>query len=114
MKGYDVMSIVREQNAQRGYDNQARGQAFEFRVLRSFKRRSDVLFAIRSAGSHSAVDIIVQYKNGRQLWITCKINSYIEPKERLELSQVKRYMPANCELRLYYYQSEKIYKWARI
>ena len=55
-------------NADRGRNNRLNGEAFEFRILRRFKRRynSDILFAIRSAGSHSDVDIIIQYKNKKQ------------------------------------------------
>ena len=114
MRGFDVLRYVKEQNALRGTNNQANGAAFEFRVMRLFKRRSDVLFVIRSAGSHSAIDIIIQMKSGKQLWITCKKNAYIEPRERLELSKVKQLKPKNVELRLYYYISEKKMKWCRI
>jgi hypothetical protein len=103
-----VLRMIYEQNAERGRNNRKLGEAMEFRILRSFKNRNDVLFAIRSAGSHSAIDIVVQMKNKRQLWITCKKNGYIEPRERLALSKVASRKPNNVEIRLYYYRSEKV------
>lgn len=112
--GSDVEKSVREQNALRGETNRINGQAFEFRVMRLFKRRSDVSFVIRSCGSHSPIDVIVQMRNKKQIWCTCKMNSYIEPRERLELSRVKQYQPDNVEIRLYYYISPKVMKWSRI
>lgn len=114
MSGFDVVSYIREQNANRGYDNRARGEAFEFRVLRKYKRRSDVMFAIRSAGSHSPVDIIIQLKSGRQLWITCKRNAYIDPRERIELTRLASQKPANVDIILYYYITDKKMKWTKI
>ena len=114
MSGNEVLEYVRQQNSERGYRNKINGDAFEFRILRSFKARSDVVWAHRSAGSHSSIDIVIQFKNKRQLWIVCKCNSYIKPSERLELSRVKQYQPDNVEIRLYYYISPKVMKWCRI
>ena len=110
----EVRSYMIPSKEEQGRLNRLAGENFEFRVLRSFKVRSDVLFAIRSAGSHSAVDIVIQYKNGKQLWITCKANGYIEPKERNEISNVCASKPDNVEVRLYYYKSAKKMAYARL
>ena len=99
--------IVRKLNADRGRENRKNGEAFEFRVLRKYKRRSDVLWAIRSAGSHSLVDIVVQFKNKRQYWITCKKNGYTEPKEERAVEILKLNVPSNVKLLMYYYKSPK-------
>lgn len=100
-------SKVKELNALKGSENRKNGEAFEFRVLRKFKRRSDVLFAIRSAGSHSLIDIVVQFKNGKQYWINCKRNGYIEPKERREIERLKFYKNGFARMFMYYYRSPK-------
>ena len=106
--------FIRQQNSIKGFDNQAQGMRLEFKVLRSFKCRSDVLFAIRSAGSHSAIDIVVQFKSGKQFWIVCKVNQYIEPRERIELSKVIQKKPDHVEVRMYYYSSPKIMKYTKL
>lgn len=102
-----LMHIIRKKNSRRGAENRAQGEAFEFRILRKFKVRSDVLWAIRSAGSHSIIDLVIQYKNGKQLWVTAKSNHYIEPSERRELERAVECKPGNVEIREYYYSSPK-------
>lgn len=105
---------IRKLNAQRGKENRRNGEEFEYRVLRKFKKRSDVLFAIRSAGSHSIVDIIVHYLNGKQLWINCKRNGYLEPRERGQLERLIAIKPVYAEIRMYYYKSPKKMGWMKI
>lgn len=113
-KEFNAVEFMRQQNSEKGFRNQQQGMQFEFKVLKKYKKRSDVLWAIRSAGSHSAIDIVVQYKNGQQKWIVCKVNSYVEPSERLELSNVIKFKPANVSVVMYYYRSQKCMSYTKI
>jgi hypothetical protein len=109
-----MMKVIQEKNSRRGADNRARGEAFEFRVMRKFKCRSDVMWVVRSAGSHSIIDIIVQMKNKKQVWITCKTNSYTEPGERRKIREAVECKPDNVEVREYYYSSPKVMRYRTI
>jgi len=99
--------VVRKMNSDQGKLNRANGEAFEYRVLRKYKNRLDVCFAIRSAGSHSAVDVLVQFKNGKQYWITCKMNGYLTDVERSQLAWLAKYQPKNVSVIMVYYKSAK-------
>ena len=94
-------------NRQRGKANRKSGEDFEFRILRKFKKRSDVDFAIRSAGSHTLADILVRYKTGKYLIITCKRNAYMTPVEVQEIREFNERKQAHESLRMYYFKSAK-------
>jgi hypothetical protein len=100
---------IRELNGERGKQNRINGEQFEFRILRYYKGRSDVLFAIRSAGSHSIVDIVVQFKRGIQYLISCRNNSIWLTKERRELEELQSKVPSNVKVKLAYYITPKKY-----
>lgn len=102
-----MLAPYRRQKAYVGEQNRKRGEAFEFRVLSREKRNS--LFAVRSAGSHSLVDIISRKKNGKLWYISCKSNGYHTPAERSELRKLKDKLTAQEILKLAYYTSSK--KW---
>lgn len=106
------MNILVEYNRIRGRENRKSGEDFEFRVLRKFKKRSDVDFAIRSAGSHSLADILVRYKSGKYLIITCKRNGYLTPSEWEQIEAFKMRQAAYESIRMYYFKSAKriVYK----
>ena len=103
----EIEQIIRNANSKQGKENRANGEQFEFRVLRRFKRRSDVLYAIRSAGSHGLFDIIVQFKDGKMFLITCKRNGYLAPKEQKQLDKARQYILPHQSIKLAYYPSCK-------
>ena len=107
MTSKECFRIIRERNAERGRQNRLNGEQFEFRVMREFKKRSDVMFVIRSAGSHSSIDIVVQFKNKKQYWITCKRDGYLTPFERVAIDKLKEKKPDTVVIKLAYYKSAK-------
>ena len=96
----------REKNALKGSQNRKNGEAFEFRVLRKMKA-SKPLYAIRSAGSHSVVDIVVQYKNYTRC-IVCKNNGYICPAEQRELAKFISEVPEYIQVEFWFYKTARI------
>lgn len=103
----DLELRIREANSQQGKLNRDNGLDFEFRLLSRFKKRKDVLFAIRSAGSHGLFDVIVQFKDKRQWLITCRRSGHLTPSERTELSKSKSNMASYQRQKLAYYPSSK-------
>ena len=95
--------------AMRGSQNRANGEAFEFRVLRHYKAQPNVLFAIRSAGSHGLFDLVVMMKTGEQHLITCKINGTLEQSEVKALKDAQKYLPPNNRIKMAKYIGPK--KW---
>lgn len=90
-------SSLKLYRARKGRENRASGEAFEFEVLKDCKRRyvrkkSD--FAIRSAGSHSIIDILVRYA-GKIVHINCKRNGYREQHELETLRALKATLAKN-------------------
>jgi len=79
-----------ERNRKQGRENFVKGMAFEFKVLAKEKKKS--LFAIRSAGSHSLVDIVSTRKNETRLlsirkngtWITKEIEALVQLQEDVQ------------------------------
>ncbi len=82
----------KEYRAKKGRENRARGEAFEFEVLAEYRGKSD--FAIRSAGSHSLIDIVAR-QAGKLIYINCKKNGYREQGELKELSKLKAKLVKN-------------------
>lgn len=97
----NVAEYYREQNSSKGKKNRDDGMKFEWRVASSFKRRSDVLFICNSKGSRGKVDVLVQFKNGTQFWITCKSNAYLTPSERRGIDKLISSKPENVSIYLY-------------
>lgn len=98
---------IRLRNSENGRRNRLNGEAFEFKVLAKEKRSS--LFAVRSAGSHSLVDIVSRKKTGQIWYISCKRNGYFTSSEVNALKQLKESLSANEHIKLVYYVSSK--KW---
>ena len=80
-------------NARIGEANRVSGISFEFEILASLKKEKGV--AIRSAGSHSIVDL-VQIKKDKILLINCKSNGVWTGKELKDLEKLKQQVPSNC------------------
>lgn len=99
----------RRRNAEQGLLNRKNGEAFEFKILREQKRSS--LLAIRSAGSHSLIDIVSIKKNQQTWLISCKRNGYHTRQEREALQKLKTEMPKNHVIKLVYYVGLKRYKY---
>jgi Holliday junction resolvase len=105
MKKIDYREVIRNLNAEKGGKNYQNGMEFEFRVLRKEKRNS--LNVIRSAGSHSLIDIVSWKKNG-QLWlISCKKNGIWTSAELNALQEFKKHIPSNNIIKLAYYLTPK-------
>jgi len=81
---------VKKRNKEQGRKNFVAGMAFEFVVLK--KERKKALFAIRSAGSHTLIDItavradetrlISVRKNGT--WLTKELNDLMDLKDKVQ------------------------------
>lgn len=104
---YKVMNEIHEQNAERGYNNQRNGIAFERKNWNAEKKNS--ILAIMSSGSKSPIDVIAIRKN-YILLITCKENSYLTPSERKAIEKLKAKIPAFCKVQLRYKEKRKIRK----
>ena len=94
-------------NAKRGKENKKNGLDFEFRVLRYYKRRSDVFYAIRSAGSHGFADVLVRFRSGKYRLVLCKRNGYFDPKEIREMQKFKDIIKPYEEVYVHYFKSAK-------
>jgi hypothetical protein len=71
-----------------GGKNRASGMKFEYRVLADIRRKKPEVIN-HSIGSRGLVDIVARY-SGKVVWITCKINGYVEPVERKKLEALKK------------------------
>ena len=99
--------LVRMRNAVRGKENRSNGEAFEFRVLRKEKRNS--LNVIRSAGSHSLVDIVSWKSNGEIWLISCRKGGVWTNRELSELRTFRSKLDKCNVVKLAQYVSKK--KW---
>lgn len=109
MSKLSLREFLRKKNSLQGSLNRKNGEAFEFKILREQKRNS--LIAIRSAGSHSLIDIVAIKKNQQTWLISCKSNGYHTKQEREALAKLKQEMPKNHVIKLVYYVSMKKYKY---
>jgi hypothetical protein len=87
--------------------NRENGTRFEFKLLRKEKRNG--LLAMRSAGSHSLVDVLSIKKNGEIHLINAKSHGYHDPDELKKLRELKKLLPSNCIIKLACYSSKKKY-----
>ena len=80
---------VHERNKAQGRKNFMAGMAFEFVVLAKEKKKA--LFAIRSAGSHSLIDIMAVRSNETRLisvkkngtWLQKEIDDLVDLKDKI-------------------------------
>jgi Holliday junction resolvase len=68
--------------------NYVSGARFERRVKEYYENMG--YFVVRSAGSHSPVDLVAIKKNGSALFIQCKTDGKMSPKEKAELIAVSK------------------------
>jgi len=68
--------------------NYLSGARFERRVKKYYEDLG--YFVVRSAGSHSPVDLVAIRNDGRPVFIQCKTDGKISPKERDELLSVSK------------------------
>jgi len=91
--------------------NRKRGEKMEIKIVNKFKKRSDVLNVVHSAGSFGTFDIVVHFINGITLYITAKMNGYHTDKERTKIkrfmAKLKRYSLDNVRIECYYYKSKR-------
>lgn len=91
--------------------NRKNGEDFERKLVRKFKKRSDVLYVQRGAGSFGVWDIMVQFIDGSTLYISAKINGYHEQGERAKilkfLRKVKRNRMTNVRMEMHYYKTTR-------
>jgi Holliday junction resolvase len=103
----EILEMIRKANAERGKENRQRGEAFEFKILRDLKKKA--IFAIRSAGSHSIVDLYALLPGEYQWFISVKTNGYWHPKEIKELRKLQTKLPKKAIIKIAYYVSPKKY-----
>lgn len=84
-----------------------RGRAFEYEVKKELERAG--YFVIRSAGSHSPIDLVAISLG--ELWlIQCKTNAIISKEEENKLLELKKKL--NAQIVMAYKQEGSIrYKW---
>ena len=90
--------------------NRDNGTRFEFKLLRKEKRNG--LLAIRSAGSHSLVDVLSIKKNGEIHLINAKSHGYHDPDELNKLKELKKLIDGKnfkLVIKLACYSSKKKY-----
>ena len=75
-----------EQNAR----NRKNGEKFEIKIVVMFKKRSDVLHVMHSAGSFGTWDIVVHFMDGSILYITAKLNGSHTIQERAKILKFMR------------------------
>jgi Holliday junction resolvase len=76
--------------------NYSRGANFERRVAKYFEKRG--WFVIRSAGSHSPIDLVA-LKAGEVKLIQCKIDGVLSSAERQQLHELAR--DTQCQIWLF-------------
>ena len=85
--------------------NRTNGFRFEFKLLRKEKRNS--VLSIRSAGSHSLIDLISIKKNGEVWLYNLKVNGYWSPDLMNRLHKLKSMIPRCCKIKLARYKNGK-------
>lgn len=95
-----------EQNAR----NRKNGEKFEIKIVNMFKKRSDVLHTVHSAGSFGTWDIYVHYMNGDILYISAKLNGYHTAQERKKIKKFIRRIKkvrGNVRMECWYYKTSR-------
>ena len=88
--------------------NRVDGTRLEFKLLKKEKRNS--LIAIRSAGSHSLIDLFSIKKNGTIVLMTVKRDGNWSPREMKKLRELKKQLPSNCVIKKVFYRNKKHHK----
>ncbi len=83
--------------------NYTRGANFERRVRAYFEKAS--WFVIRSAGSHSLIDLVA-FKGGEVMLIQCKTDGVLSVGERQQLGELAR--ETGCQVFLISRQGRKM------
>jgi Holliday junction resolvase len=73
--------------------NYKRGRAFEYRVKKMYEKNG--CFAVRAAGSHGPVDILVITDFGKPLFVQCKLSGVISKQERKDLKALAEFYRAS-------------------
>lgn len=101
---------LKEKQSDKGFYNHQNGHAFELKN-HNIERRNSIL-SIHSDGSYGKIDIAT-FRKDYVLLIVCKVNGYIEPKERRELDKLKeKFSTLNykCRIQLRYKIGRKMHK----
>lgn len=97
--------------SERNAKNRKNGEDFERKIVSKFKKRSDVLYAQRGAGSFGVWDIMVQFIDGTVLYVSAKINGYHDWEERMKIlkfiRKVKRNKMTNVRMEMHYYRTQR-------
>jgi len=80
------LKVRKENHTKVAMSNRENGDRFEFKLLRKEKRNG--LLAMRSAGSHSLVDVLSIKKNGEIHLINAKSHGYHDPTELKKLNEL--------------------------
>jgi len=89
-----------------GKRNQANGHKFEIRVWNILKRSPKCICACISSGSKGFVDVWGLETNKLRGCI-CKLNGYLDPKERREINAVLNTRPPFVQLEFWYYKTKR-------
>lgn len=105
MTNTKALELIRGLNAKQGRENRANGIKFEFKVLADLKKQSTL--ALRSAGSHTLVDLMA-IRDSKIWLISAKQNGYLTPQERKEIESIKTELPVDSMLMLAHEVGKKI------
>lgn len=96
-----------EQNAR----NRKNGEKMEINIVNRFKKRSDVLHVIHSAGSFGTFDLVVHFLSGTILYITAKLNGYHTIQERAKIlkfmKKLNKHKVRNVRIEMWYYRTQR-------
>ena len=84
-----TLEEIREQRVALGSENFHSGIRFEYKIFSLYKKKRNTLMVVRTAASHSLVDIICWTKDAKVIMISCKKNGYQTPKEIEGLKKLK-------------------------
>jgi len=89
-----------------GKRNQANGHKFEIRVWNIVKRNPQNLCSCISSGSKGFIDVWSLEKKKLRACI-CKLNGYLDPKERKEINEILKLQPPFVQLEFWYYKTKR-------
>jgi hypothetical protein len=94
-----------EEKAEIGRQNKEAGDRMEMKIVNILKRQK-ALWVMRSSGSKGLFDVVAQFPH-KQRQIVAKVNGYLEPKERKELSKYMVSKPDYVQVEIWWYKSPK-------
>ena len=98
---------VKERNRKQGRENFVKGMDFEFTILKREKKKALMGAAIRSAGSHSLIDIMAIRSNETRL-ISCRKNGTWLNREAKDLADFQASVKEGHNVYLAYKDNGKI------